>query len=96
MIFYCYDGAGIAQIIMRTTTLAITIEAVKSKKELRTSVSFLPSLLEVKMSIDIIFILIAAILMIGDIIVVGGPVNKRDGDEVAEHLDGRRERNWKR
>ena len=94
--------------------MMVTIEATKSKKVLRTRVTFRPSLLKVQINfftiiINTIIVVITAIVIITIIIVIGTiivtdtvstvvyqpPVNEWDGDDVAEHLNRGRERNWK-
>ena len=92
--------------------MMVTIEATKSKKVLRTRVTFRPSLLKVQINfftiiINTITVVITAIVIITIIIistiivtdtstvVYQPPVNEWDGDDVAEHLNRGRERNWK-
>ena len=92
--------------------MMVTIEATKSKKVLRTRVTFRPSLLKVQINfftiiintitVVITAIVITIIIVISTIIVIDTstvvyqpPVNEWDGDDVAEHLNRGRERNWK-
>ena len=90
--------------------MMVTIEATKSKKVLRTRVTFRPSLLKVQINfftiiINTIIVVITAIvitiiivigtIIVTDTVVYQPPVNEWDGDDVAEHLNRGRERNWK-